>query len=348
MKPISYIVGGLVAGLVGSAIWAAVAHYAHLEIGWIAWAIGLLAGIGVRAAAGSDPGSRLAGVMAAFAAIVGVGVGKFGASYLTARSWLDDNAEFVIAAIADDVIHEQLSVGEQVHIPPPPNEDDYDPDWTVESIYPASAWAEAERRWLALPEATRQEAKGSPGLVSQTYMISVLADFIVEDAEAQARRLEWPDPVLEYDTAFLTGGYPADVWAEATQRWVTLDTNERERLRRLVEQRDFESADAVAATLNLVVFLSSFSAWDFLWLFLAVGTAYQVGSGSSAGGSREPEIASDVMLAESGSGSGSGASSGATSGPSGFYFGPGGPGSEVDPLAGRTLQGGRSDHHEAA
>jgi hypothetical protein len=36
--------GGAVAGLIGAAIWAAIGYFSGLEIGWIAWGIGMLVG----------------------------------------------------------------------------------------------------------------------------------------------------------------------------------------------------------------------------------------------------------------------------------------------------------------
>lgn len=42
------ILGGVVAGIIGAALWCGVAILTHLEIGWIALAVGALAGAGTR------------------------------------------------------------------------------------------------------------------------------------------------------------------------------------------------------------------------------------------------------------------------------------------------------------
>jgi hypothetical protein len=34
------VVAGLIGGVVGGAIWAAIAYFANAEIGWIAWGMG--------------------------------------------------------------------------------------------------------------------------------------------------------------------------------------------------------------------------------------------------------------------------------------------------------------------
>ena len=38
------LAAGLIAAIIGGLIWAAIVLYAHLEIGWAAWGVGLLAG----------------------------------------------------------------------------------------------------------------------------------------------------------------------------------------------------------------------------------------------------------------------------------------------------------------
>ncbi|NOZ39633.1 MAG: hypothetical protein GXP24_05340, partial [Planctomycetes bacterium] len=60
MNPIQ-IISGAIAGAVGAAIWAAVAYFANLEIGYIAWGIGGLVGVAVAA---TGKNTTLAGVVA--------------------------------------------------------------------------------------------------------------------------------------------------------------------------------------------------------------------------------------------------------------------------------------------
>ncbi len=42
------ILGGVIGGAIGAGIWTAIAYNAHSEIGWIAWAVGGLSGVGTR------------------------------------------------------------------------------------------------------------------------------------------------------------------------------------------------------------------------------------------------------------------------------------------------------------
>lgn len=74
-----WILGGLLGGAAGAAIWVIVGLVTHLEVGWIAWGVGFLTGAGLRYAAylGGDEESQLQGVLAAALAIVSVVAAKF-------------------------------------------------------------------------------------------------------------------------------------------------------------------------------------------------------------------------------------------------------------------------------
>jgi hypothetical protein len=48
MKSFGWVLAGLGAGLAGAGVWLAIAHFANMEIGWIAWGIGFLVGLAVR------------------------------------------------------------------------------------------------------------------------------------------------------------------------------------------------------------------------------------------------------------------------------------------------------------
>ncbi len=84
MKSVVWAAAGIVAGLVGAAIWMAIAHFANMEIGWIAWGIGFLVGISVRLAAHRfdiDESPTL-GVYAAAVAVGSIALAKYGIYYM--------------------------------------------------------------------------------------------------------------------------------------------------------------------------------------------------------------------------------------------------------------------------
>ncbi|MEM7756118.1 MAG: hypothetical protein AAF297_10845 [Planctomycetota bacterium] len=76
MVPVMALIGAGIGGLLGAGIWAAVAHFLHVESGWIAWGVGGLCGMGV-AVATSGGGGMLGGVLAAVVAIAAIGGGKY-------------------------------------------------------------------------------------------------------------------------------------------------------------------------------------------------------------------------------------------------------------------------------
>lgn len=68
------VAAGLVAAVVGGGLWAATVVFLNLEVGWVAWGIGLLVG-GAMGLVTRSRSRRLA-VVAAVLALVGLGAGK--------------------------------------------------------------------------------------------------------------------------------------------------------------------------------------------------------------------------------------------------------------------------------
>ncbi len=154
MYRFSAVIGGLVAGAIGSGIWAVIAYVTGFEIGWIAWVVGLLVGIGV-ALGNKNEGSVPAGVLAAVLAILSVVGGKYamvrmvmpGDDDLVATSIaaLTDD-EMVVSYIADDVVGEFEQRGRVVSWP----EGAVPVQAAAKADYPADVWSIAASRWEAL------------------------------------------------------------------------------------------------------------------------------------------------------------------------------------------------------
>jgi len=68
------LAGGLAAAVLGGLVWAGVVLYASLEVGWVAWGVGLL--VGVSMARITRERSRALGMWAAGIAATGLLVGK--------------------------------------------------------------------------------------------------------------------------------------------------------------------------------------------------------------------------------------------------------------------------------
>lgn len=76
MSFFKWLFAGLVGAAAGGALWVAVGHFTHHEVGWIAWGIGALAGAAVRKAAGNVHGAA-PGLAAVASAAAGVAAAKY-------------------------------------------------------------------------------------------------------------------------------------------------------------------------------------------------------------------------------------------------------------------------------
>ena len=75
---LGWIVGGTLGGSVGAGIWAAVGYFSGFEVGWIAWGVGGLTGLGVGAVASANgEADSASGFTASVIAILSVLAGKY-------------------------------------------------------------------------------------------------------------------------------------------------------------------------------------------------------------------------------------------------------------------------------
>lgn len=72
--PALALAAGLVAALIGGAVWAAIAIFGNLEVGWVAWGIGLM--VGGAMALTTPARSRKLALVAAALALMGLVAGK--------------------------------------------------------------------------------------------------------------------------------------------------------------------------------------------------------------------------------------------------------------------------------
>ncbi len=96
--PLFALIGACAGGAVGAGLWAAVAYFAHFEIGWIAWIVGLLAGGGALVATGGR-GGIIAGGIAAVVSVAAIGAGKFAAVSISV-----DEVARQFATVSDDTL----------------------------------------------------------------------------------------------------------------------------------------------------------------------------------------------------------------------------------------------------
>lgn len=159
------LAGALVLGLLGAAVWAAIGYFTGYEIGWVAWGIGALAGMGARRFGAretrrfdrklkrmvrerSAPAGPVSGGLAALAAVACVLAGKVLVVHLMApapAAAVEDPADedTLIAYLANDIAREYEAQGRELAWPPgvAPFEA-FAPE-----EFPPEIWTAARMRW---------------------------------------------------------------------------------------------------------------------------------------------------------------------------------------------------------
>ena len=213
MKSLSWIIGGLVGGTIGAAIWAGVGYATNHEVGWIAWGIGFLTGMGVRFMAKDAEGTG-PGIVAAVIALLAVAGGK----YLT------------------------------VH-------------FAIEKGF-----------------STISSANGS---VKDETMIAEIAPAVVKERQDAKTPLQWPQG-SNPEAASEEKDFPKEVWAEAKTRWEAKPPAEQSAAKLETQRQHEEFVQMIKAQIRDSAFKASFGPFDLLWAFLALGTAYKIGSGQGS------------------------------------------------------------------
>jgi hypothetical protein len=161
MVRLGAVAGGVIAGTIGALVWAGIAYFTGYELGWIAWAVGGLVGLGVLLGSGGEKSSS-GGVVAVAIAVITL----MAAKYTTVQLLLSDdteiteafvsgleNDELVISYLADDVAVDFASEGKQVNWP-----EGVDPSQATTQVeYPPEVWAVAQDRWDGLSQVEREE-----------------------------------------------------------------------------------------------------------------------------------------------------------------------------------------------
>ena len=163
MSFFKWLLAGLAGAAVGGVAWVLIGYFANAEIGWIAWGIGLLAGLGARAAAGDSARGPAPGLAAVTAAVAVVALAKYAVVAMFVHGAIADQAaqgtpdfqkeELAIVYTADEIIDtEYAAAGKEVAWPENVTWEDAD----TEAEYPAEIWAAAKSKWTALSDAEKQ------------------------------------------------------------------------------------------------------------------------------------------------------------------------------------------------
>jgi hypothetical protein len=200
------IIGGLIGGVVGAALWGGISYFTGYEIGWIAWGVGGLVGLGC-ALASSEVGPAH-GIVAVVITVLSILGGKFLAVELSKSQVV----ESYLNQFQDD-----------------------------------------------------------------EYMISLIADEVVEENVSAGKKIQWP-PGVSPSEAIGKLDYPPAIWREAKSRWDQMGNQNKEAFRNQLTDRARDEIESNYSEVSKDVFLSSFSLMDLLFFGLAVVTAYRIAS----------------------------------------------------------------------
>jgi hypothetical protein len=104
---------------------------------------------------------------------------------------------------------------------------------------------------------------------SEEMLISFVADEVLHEHAMNGRTFD-----DEEVGGFTENDYPSDVWAEAESRWAAMPAAEKQTMR-----GDLADGQQVAGgVLFIAILVGSFGLMDVLWVGLAVGSAYKLGS----------------------------------------------------------------------
>ncbi|QEG37944.1 hypothetical protein [Bythopirellula goksoeyrii] len=154
---------GMIAGLAGAALWAAIAYYANYEIGWLAWGIGLA--VGWATVKGASAGSPYVGLLAVVITVFSLLLGKVAMVEMVVNNDFGDpetvivesiaglNDEMLTSYLADELVTNREEAGEAIVWP-----EGVDPTQaSTQAEYPADIWAGAAEAWQSFTDEEKQD-----------------------------------------------------------------------------------------------------------------------------------------------------------------------------------------------
>ena len=113
-QPVRVVLYGVVAGLLGAAVWAGIAYQFNYEIGWIAWLIGGVVGFAVGAAGGLG---NAAGLFACVITVLAICGGKITVVYIETGQYLEEVLASKVTVETYNELQEDARLFAQVRSP---------------------------------------------------------------------------------------------------------------------------------------------------------------------------------------------------------------------------------------
>lgn len=119
-------------------------------------------------------------------------------------------------------------------------------------------------------------------VVDEEIAILHIARQVAEETEQSGKKVVWPTEAKN-DEATEESEFPKEIWTDAKTRWTAMSPTQQDGYKRDLEANLKSEMDGVVAGVESEVFAKSFSFFDILWGFLAIGAAYKLGSGEAEG-----------------------------------------------------------------
>ncbi len=106
-----------------------------------------------------------------------------------------------------------------------------------------------------------------------------IADTLVYEYSGASKPLKWPAG-MDAQQAKKPVDFPKDLWADVLKRWKAKGSEGQASFRQSMEDEQTADLRVLHAQAEKAAFWGSFGIFDALWFFLAIGSAYKIGSAS--------------------------------------------------------------------
>lgn len=125
-----------------------------------------------------------------------------------------------------------------------------------------------------------QKVRGEVAHIGEGGAKIQLADQVVAEYQAAGKNVEFANGITSVEAAEKPEHYPKELWNDVESRWSSLSQRDRDERVKIVKASASAKLEAHIAKVREGAFLKSFDLFDALWAFLALGSAFRLGSGN--------------------------------------------------------------------
>ena len=112
-------------------------------------------------------------------------------------------------------------------------------------------------------------------------LMSYVADQVAEQWEDDGIDIDWPELPEDQWFRWRQEDYPADLWATAVQWWDETPADHQAKVRQGYRREHEQNLDQFDAFYAEIQNEGMFSGFDFIWMILAVASAFGIGRGGA-------------------------------------------------------------------